>query len=81
MGEREIVELLLQRDETGMDQLLRHYGPLMKYVIAPILPDPRDRGGIACPRRPCGCGSGWGSLTGNGAAGGPGSPPWPGILP
>lgn len=43
MGEREIVELLLQRDETGMDQLLRHYGPLMKYVIAPILPDPRDR--------------------------------------
>ena len=43
MGEREIVELLLRRDETGMDQLMRHYGPLMKYVIAPILPDPRDR--------------------------------------
>lgn len=43
MDQREIVELLLRRDETGMDQLLRHYGPLMKYVIAPILPDPRDR--------------------------------------
>lgn len=43
MDQREIVELLLRRDEAGMDQLLRHYGPLMKYVIAPILPDPRDR--------------------------------------
>lgn len=43
MDQREIVELLLQRDEAGMDQLLRQYGPLMKYVIAPILSDPRDR--------------------------------------
>ena len=43
MDQREIVELLLRRDEAGMDQLLRHYGPLMKYVIAPILSDPRDR--------------------------------------
>lgn len=43
MDQRKIVELLLRRDEAGMDQLLRHYGPLMKYVIAPILPDPRDR--------------------------------------
>lgn len=43
MDQREIVELLLRRDEAGMDQLLRQYGPLMKYVIAPILSDPRDR--------------------------------------
>lgn len=43
MDQREIAELLLRRDEAGMDQLLRHYGPLMKYIIAPILPDPRDR--------------------------------------
>ena len=43
MGEREIVELLLQRDESGMQKLLLHYGPLMKYVIAPILPNPQDR--------------------------------------
>lgn len=41
--QRELVERLLRRDETGMEELLRHYGPLMKYVIAPILPDPRDR--------------------------------------
>lgn len=43
MGEGEIVELLLRRDETGMQELLLHYGPLMKYVIAPILSNPQDR--------------------------------------
>lgn len=43
MEQRELVERLLRRDETGMEELLRHYGPLMKYVIAPILPDTRDR--------------------------------------
>ena len=43
MGEQEIIELLTRRDERGMDELLRHCGPLMKYVIAPILRDPRDR--------------------------------------
>ena len=26
-----------------MQQLLLHYGPLMRYIIAPILPDPQDR--------------------------------------
>lgn len=43
MEEREIVELLVGRDGAGMEALLRHYGPLMRYVIAPILSDPRDR--------------------------------------
>lgn len=39
----EIVALLLERDEEGLHALLRHYGPLLRYVIAPILPDGRDR--------------------------------------
>lgn len=43
MSEQEIIALLLQQDERGMDALLRHYGPLLRYVIAPILPDPQDR--------------------------------------
>lgn len=43
MGEREIIELLLQKDETGMAQLLLHYGPLMRYIIAPILPNAQDQ--------------------------------------
>lgn len=34
---------LLQKDERGMEALLLHYGPLMRYIIAPILPDPQDR--------------------------------------
>ena len=43
MQEQAIIELLLQRDEKGMDALLRHYGPLMRYIIAPILRNPQDR--------------------------------------
>ena len=43
MHEREIVELLMSRDERGIEQLMLHYGPLMRYIIAPILPDARDR--------------------------------------
>ena len=43
MGEAEIIRLIRDRDQAGMDQLLVHFGPLMRYVIAPILPDGRDR--------------------------------------
>ncbi len=42
MREQEILELLLLQEEAGINALLRHYGPLMRYVIAPILPDPQD---------------------------------------
>lgn len=43
MGEREIIQLIRDRDQSGMDQLLLHFGPLMRYIIGPILPDGRDR--------------------------------------
>lgn len=43
MQEQTIIELMLQRDEQGMDELLRHYGPLMRYIIAPVLKNPQDR--------------------------------------
>lgn len=43
MQEQVIVEWLLQRDERGMDALWKHYGPLMRYIIAPILKNPQDR--------------------------------------
>ena len=43
MQERAIIDLLLQKNEQGMDALLLHYGPLMRYVIAPILTNPQDR--------------------------------------
>lgn len=41
--EQEMIAQLLQQDERGMESLLLHYGPLMRYIIAPILPDPQDR--------------------------------------
>lgn len=41
--EQAIVELLTQRNEDGMDALLKHYGQLMRYIIAPILKNPQDR--------------------------------------
>ena len=43
MREREIAGLLSDKHPDGMQQLLLHYGPLMRYIIAPILPDPQDR--------------------------------------
>lgn len=43
MNEQEIIELILARDERGLDALLTHYGPLMRYIIAPILANAEDR--------------------------------------
>ena len=43
MQEQDIIRLLLEKSENAMDELLLHYGPLMKYVIAPILQNPQDR--------------------------------------
>ena len=43
MYEQEIIELISNRDEQGLTELLRHYGPLMRYIIAPILRDPQDQ--------------------------------------
>ena len=38
-----VAALLRQKDPAGMEALLLHYGPLMRYIIAPILPDGQDR--------------------------------------
>ena len=43
MPEPEWIELLRQRKPEGMELLLRHDGPLMKYIIAPMAASPQDR--------------------------------------
>lgn len=43
MEKPDVAERLLRREESGMQDLLRHYGPLMRYVIAPIVTDPHER--------------------------------------
>lgn len=43
MQEKEIIALIRDRDERGAAALLEHYGPLMRYIAAPVLPDPQDR--------------------------------------
>ena len=43
MKESEIIDRLRSQNEQGMNELLIHYGPLMRYVIAPILPNAQDR--------------------------------------
>ena len=43
MQEKEIIQLISDRDETGAKELILHYGPLMRYIIAPILPNPQDQ--------------------------------------
>lgn len=43
MHEREIAGLRRDKHPDGMQQLLLHYGPLIRYIIAPIVPDAHDR--------------------------------------
>lgn len=43
MNEREIIELLQSRDEEGLNSLILHYGPLIRYIIAPIISDIQER--------------------------------------
>ena len=41
--ERDIVQQLKDRDEAGAAAFLTHYGPLLRYILGPILPDEQDR--------------------------------------
>lgn len=43
MNQSELIKALAAREEGALDQLKLHYGPLIRYVIAPILDDTRDR--------------------------------------
>lgn len=43
MREEELIALLKKRDKSGLEKLLAEYTPLMRYIVSPILPDPRDR--------------------------------------
>ena len=43
MQDNELLELLRQKDPAGLEALLLHYGPFLRYIISPILPDPRDQ--------------------------------------
>ena len=43
MEDREIAERLRSGDERGMEALLGQYGPLLRYVVRPILPREEDR--------------------------------------
>lgn len=42
MREADILDLLGSHDDQGMEELLSHYGPLMRYIIKPILRDRHD---------------------------------------
>lgn len=43
MREKEIVRLLQAKQAPGLVLFSQHYNPLMHYIIAPILPDPREQ--------------------------------------
>lgn len=43
MNDHELITLLKHRDDRGLDAFSRKYSPLIRYIIAPILPDSRDQ--------------------------------------
>lgn len=43
MKEQDIIVLLQSKNEDGLTALTTHYGPLMRYIIAPILHNPQDQ--------------------------------------
>ena len=43
MHEKEIIELILGRDEKGLSLLQTYYSPLMRYIVSPILKDKREQ--------------------------------------
>jgi hypothetical protein len=43
MNQTELINDLIKRADGSLEQLKLHYGPLIRYVIAPILSDSRDR--------------------------------------
>ena len=43
MDERILMEKIAGGDEAALHALLRQYGPLIRYVLRPILTDERDR--------------------------------------
>ncbi len=43
MNSADLVRALVERSEDALDQLKLHYGPLIRYIITPILADERDR--------------------------------------
>ena len=56
MNTAELINNFLDRADGSMDHLKLHYGPLIRYVITPILPDERDRErdgapAVTCPDR------------------------------
>lgn len=43
MDDRELVALLKKREQKGLEELTVHYTPLLRYILTPILADPRER--------------------------------------
>ena len=43
LTEKEIVNMIYIRREAGMEELVRHYSPLVRYIIKPILENEHDR--------------------------------------
>ena len=42
MRDQKIIRLLLERDERGIDELMKQYGSLIRYIIRPVVPDSED---------------------------------------
>jgi len=42
LKEHEIISLIKNRDEQGIEELIKYYGPLIRYIITPIIKNHED---------------------------------------
>lgn len=43
MEDRELIQAIGRGDQSALNELLGSYGPMLRYIVAPILDDPRER--------------------------------------
>lgn len=65
MDDKQLMAQIAAGDQAALQTLLRRHGPLLQYILKPILTDPRERRS-AWRISPCACGSGPGTMRRSG---------------
>lgn len=67
MDDKQLMAQIAAGDQAALQTLLRRHGPLLQYILKPILTDPGS-GRSAWRISPCACGSGPGTMRRSGGS-------------